>query len=179
MKTVKIILVTIILFVYTNINVAAYIPQTTGKAAVLLDGQGGRILYENNSYEKLPMASTTKIMTAIVAIEHGNLNEKITIPPEASGVEGSSIWLSAGEKHTLKDLLYALMLRSGNDAATAIAIHIGGSIEEFASMMNQTAKKIGAANTNFVNPHGLHDDQHYTTAYDLALIAAYGLKILF
>ncbi len=176
MKTVKIILVTILLFVYTNSNAAASTPQTSGKAAVLLDGQSGRILFESNSREKLPMASTTKIMTAIVALEHANLDDKINIPPEASGVEGSSIWLSAGETHTLEDLLYALMLRSGNDAATAIAFHIAGSVEEFASMMNRTAKKIGAMDTSFVNPHGLHDDHHYTTAYDLALIASYGLK---
>ncbi len=176
MKSVKIILVTILLFVYTSINVAAIAPQTSGKAAILMDGRSGRILYENNIREKLPMASTTKIMTAIVALEHGNLDDIITIPPEASGIEGSSIWLSPGETHTLKDLLYALMLRSGNDAATAIAIHIGGSVEGFVSMMNLTSRRIGAMDTNFTNPHGLHDDEHYTTAYDLALITSYGLN---
>lgn len=176
MKTVKIILVTILLFVYTNIGVAAYSPQTSGKAAILMDGQSNRILYESNSRERLPMASTTKIMTAIVALEHGKLDDQIIIPPEASGIEGSSIWLSSGETHTLEDLLYGLMLRSGNDAATAIAIHIGGSVEGFAAMMNSTAKKIGAKDTNFVNPHGLHNDEHYTTAYDLALITSHGLK---
>ncbi|HHY82062.1 MAG TPA: D-alanyl-D-alanine carboxypeptidase [Clostridiales bacterium] len=178
LKNVKIILVTLLLIVYTNISVFAdtNAPQSSGKAAVLMDGASGRILYEKNAYERLPMASTTKIMTAIVALEYGRLDDKVTIPPEASGIEGSSIWLSAGETHTLEDLLYALMLRSGNDAATAIALHIGGSIEGFAGMMNKTAKKIGAHNTHFVNPHGLHHDDHYTTAYDLALITAYGLK---
>ena len=123
------------------------------------------------------MASTTKIMTAIVALEYGKLDEVITIPPEASGVEGSSIWLSPGEQHTLEDLLYGLMLRSGNDAATAIAIHIGGSVEGFVKLMNEMANKIGAVNSNFRNPHGLPDNDHYTTAYDLALITSYGLKI--
>jgi len=161
---------------YTNIEAMAIEPQSSGKAAVLMDGGSGRILYEKNSHEKLPIASTTKIMTAIVALENGNLNDVVSIPPEASGVEGSSVWLSPGENHSLKDLLYALMLRSGNDAATAIAIHIGGSVEGFVNMMNNTAKKIGANNTHFVNPHGLHDDNHYSTAYDLALIASYALK---
>jgi D-alanyl-D-alanine carboxypeptidase (penicillin-binding protein 5/6) len=176
LKTVKFILVTTILFVYTIIGVAAYTPQTSGKASILMDGKSNRILYESNCREKLPMASTTKIMTAVVALEHGELDELVTIPLEASGIEGSSIWLSAGEVHTLEDLLYGLMLRSGNDAATAIAIHIGGSVEGFVAMMNETAKKIGAYDTHFVNPHGLHHDEHYTTAYDLALIASYGLK---
>lgn len=176
LKTVKIILVTILLLMYTNIAAIAMEPETSGKAAVLIDGSNGRILFEKNSSVKLPMASTTKIMTAIAALENGNLNDMITIPPEASGIEGSSIWLSPGETHSLRDLLYALMLRSGNDAATAIAIHIGGSVNKFVDMMNKTAKRIGAENTNFINPHGLHDDNHYSTAYDLALIASYGLK---
>ena len=176
MKIVKIILVTALLFVYTNIDVCASAPKTSGRAAILMDGGSGRVLYEHNSRERLPMASTTKIMTAIVALEYGKLEDKITIPQEASGVEGSSIWLSPGEIHSLEDLLYGLMLRSGNDAATAIALHIGGSVEGFAAIMNSMAEKIGAYDTNFVNPHGLHHDEHYTTAYDLALITSYGLR---
>ncbi len=176
MKTVKIVLVSVILLMYTSIGAYAAGINTTGTAAILMDGESNRILYGKNIHQKLPIASTTKIMTAIVALEHGELDETVIIPPEASGVEGSSIWLAAGEKHTLEDLLYALMLRSGNDAAVAIAIHISGSVEEFAELMNATAKKIGAYNTNFVNPHGLHDPNHYSTAYDLALIASYGLK---
>lgn len=177
LKTVKIILVATLLLVYTNISILAAAPDSSGKAAVLMDGSSGRVLYEKNSQQKLPMASTTKIMTAIVALEYGKLDDVITIPPEASGVEGSSIWLSPGEQHTLEDLLYGLMLRSGNDAATAIAIHIGGSIEGFAKLMNEMAYKIGAVNSNFRNPHGLPDNDHYTTAYDLALITSYGLKM--
>jgi len=177
LKNVKIILVTVLLIVYTSIGVYADedIPQSSAKSAILMD-INGRILYEKNIHERMPMASTTKIMTAIVALEYGRLDDKITIPPEASGIEGSSIWLSSGETHTLEDLLYGLMLRSGNDAAIAIALHIGGTVEEFTDMMNSMARKIGAYNTHFVNPHGLHHNDHYTTAYDLALITAYGLK---
>ena len=182
MKTVKIILVTALLFVYTNIVAFADVPdisehpECSGEAAVLMDGASGRVLYEKNSHQKLPMASTTKIMTAVTALEYGKLDDIVIIPPEASGIEGSSIWLSGGEHHTLEDLLYGLMLRSGNDAATAIALHIGGSIENFAGMMNDLARKIGAVDSNFVNPHGLHEENHYTTAYDLALITAYGMR---
>src|SRR5690606_37846576 len=111
-------------------------------------------------------ASTTKIMTALVAIESQNINRVVTIPEVAQGVEGSSIYLTAGEHLTLEELLYGLMLRSGNDAATAIAYDVGGgSIEKFVSLMNATAKRIGAYNTNFENPHGLHSDNHYTTAH--------------
>jgi D-alanyl-D-alanine carboxypeptidase (penicillin-binding protein 5/6) len=175
-KTVKIILVTALLLLYTNINVFAAAPYSSGQSAVLMDGASGRMLYGKNSRQKLPMASTTKIMTTITALEYGRPDDIVTIPPEAAGVEGSSIYLAAGEQHTLEDLLYGLMLRSGNDAATAIALHVGGSIENFAGMMNEMARKIGAKDTNFVNPHGLHDDNHYTTAYDLALITAYGMK---
>jgi D-alanyl-D-alanine carboxypeptidase (penicillin-binding protein 5/6) len=122
------------------------------------------------------MASTTKILTAIVIIENCNLEETITITKDTIGIEGSSIYLEEGEKLTIKDLLYGLMLRSGNDCAETLAKHCSGSIENFAVLMNETAKKIGANSSNFVNPHGLHNDKHYTTAYDLALISAYSIK---
>lgn len=177
MKRFKILLVSLILLLYTsNVGVKADIPILSSKSAVLMDAASGRILLENNPHQKLPMASTTKIMTAIVALEYGNLDDIVTIPPEASGIEGSSIWLSIGEEQRLEDLLYGLMLRSGNDAAMAIALHISGSVEDFSSLMNKTAKRIGANNSNFTNPHGLHDENHYTTAYDLALITSYGLR---
>lgn len=122
------------------------------------------------------MASTTKIMTAILAIENSNLSDIVTVSPRASGIEGSSLYLAAGERLTMKQLLYGLMLRSGNDAAFAIAEHVGKSAEKFADMMNRKARELGAINTNFVNPHGLHHEDHYTTAYDLALISAYAMK---
>jgi D-alanyl-D-alanine carboxypeptidase (penicillin-binding protein 5/6) len=153
-------------------------PQTAAKAAIVMDQQSGRILYEKNINEKLPMASTTKIMTILLALEYGNLNDIVTISKRACNVGGSSIWLSPGEKITLDNLLYGLMLNSGNDAATAIAEHIGGSVENFVHMMNLKASEIGASNTHFVTPSGLDIDinDHYTTAYDLALITRYAFN---
>lgn len=142
----------------------------SGKSYILIDSSTGRVLYERNGHNKMPMASTTKIMTALVALENGKLDDKIVIGNESVGVEGSSIYLREGEIITLKDMLYGLMLRSGNDSAVAIASYIGKTTEEFVSLMNKKAKSIGALNTNFINPHGLHDDLHYSTAYDMALI---------
>ncbi len=150
--------------------------ETSARAAVVMDVNSNRILYSKNMDEKLAMASTTKIMTALVAIESGRLDEKVTISKRASYMEGSSIYLREGEVHTVNDLLYAIMLRSGNDAATAVAEHIGGSAEGFAEMMNKKAREIGANNTRFANPHGLDAEGHYTTARDLALITSYALK---
>ncbi|SNX55403.1 D-alanyl-D-alanine carboxypeptidase family protein [Thermoanaerobacterium sp. RBIITD] len=154
------------------------VPQVAAKAAIVMDQNSGRILYEKNINEKLPMASTTKIMTLLLALEYGNLNDIVTVSKRAASVGGSSIWLSAGEKISLSNLLYGLMLNSGNDAATAIAEHIGGSVENFARMMNIKAKEIGAYNTNFVTPSGLDIGikDHYTTAYDLALITRYAFN---
>jgi len=142
----------------------------SGQSAILMESQTGRILFEKNAYKKLPMASTTKIMTALVAIEKGNLEENVLIRGDSVGIEGSSIYLKEKEVIKLRDLLYGLMLQSGNDAAVAIASHIGGTVEQFVDFMNIKAKEIGAVNTNFKNPHGLPDSEHYTTAYDLAMI---------
>ncbi|NLK34964.1 MAG: D-alanyl-D-alanine carboxypeptidase [Gracilibacteraceae bacterium] len=150
--------------------------ETSARAAVIMDVNSNRVLYSKNMHEKLPMASTTKIMTTLVAIESGKLDEKVTVSKRASHMEGSSIYLREGEKHTVSDLLYAIMLRSGNDSAVAVAEHIGGSVEGFAEMMNKKAREIGANNTRFANPHGLDAEGHYTTAYDLALITSYALK---
>lgn len=154
----------------------AYAVTPSAKSAVLIDLEGANILYQKNAYQKLPMASTTKIMTAICAIENGNLDDTVEVDKRAVGVEGSSMYLGYGEKITLKNLLYGLMLASGNDAAVAISIHISGSVEEFVKLMNETAKKIGAKDTSFETPNGLDGDLHYTTAYDLALITRYALK---
>lgn len=151
-------------------------PSVSAKSAVLMEKNSGRVLYIKNGHDLLPMASTTKIMTAILAIERGNMEQEVVVGKNASGVEGSSIWLSSGEKMKLKDMLYGLMLSSGNDAAIAIAEHLGGSVKGFVEMMNLKAKEIGANNTNFSNPNGLHDEGHYTTAYDLALISCYAMK---
>ncbi len=151
------------------------IPTTSAKAAVLID-LDGRLIYAHRAEEKLPMASTTKIMTALIAIEEGDPEAIVTIPKEAVGVEGSSAYLMLGEQLALRDLLYALMLNSANDAATAIAIHIAGSVEAFAERMNRKATELGLLSTHFTNPHGLDNDAHYTTAYDLARLTAYALK---
>jgi D-alanyl-D-alanine carboxypeptidase (penicillin-binding protein 5/6) len=148
----------------------------SSKAAILIDVMSGRILYEKNIKQRLPMASTTKIMTAITAIEAGSLDDIVTASIRAQNTGGSSIYLQAGEKLTLEELLYGLMLQSGNDAAVAIAEHIGGSCEGFAVLMNQKAFRIGAHDSNFVNPHGLDAKGHYTTAEDLANITAYALR---
>lgn len=148
----------------------------SAKSAILLGSSTNKVLYAKNAHEKLPMASTTKIMTAILAIENGNLADTVTVTEEAYGTEGSSMYLRLNEKICLKDLLYGLMLLSGNDAAVAIAMHIGGSVEGFALMMNEKAKAIGAHNTHFVTPNGLHDGEHYTTAYDLALITSHAMR---
>lgn len=158
-------------FTYVNADV-----NTSAKAAVVMDVKTGRVLFSKNADAKLPMASTTKIMTVLVAIESGRLSETVKVSKKASFTEGSSIYLKEGEKLTVEELLYGIMLRSGNDAATAVAEHIGGSVEGFAAMMNQKAKEIGAVNSHFVNPHGLDHPEHYTTAYDLALITSYALR---
>ena len=150
--------------------------DVSAKGAVLIESRTGKVLYAKNAHEKLPMASTTKIMTALLAIENGNLNDIVETDASAYGTEGSSIYLDYEEKISLKDLLYGLMLSSGNDAAVAIAVHIGKGTNKFAEMMNARAKSIGALNTNFVTPNGLHDENHYTTAYDLARITAVAMK---
>lgn len=150
-------------------------PGVSAQSALVLEKESGRVLYQKNSDSRLPMASTTKIMTAIVAIEQGDTSAEVEITDTAAGIEGSSMYLEAGEKMTLEELLYGLMLSSGNDAAVAIAEHFGGN-DAFVELMNQKAAEIGAKNTHFSNPNGLPDDTHYSTAYDMALLAAYGLK---
>ena len=137
-----------------------------------------KVLYSKNENTQLPMASTTKIVTAITVIENcDDLDALVTIPKSATLAEGSSIYLRANEQLTIRQLLYGLMLQSGNDAAETLALELGnGSLENFAELMNQTAKNCGAENSNFVTPHGLDDKEHYTTAYDLAKITSYALK---
>lgn len=150
-------------------------PAIHAKAAALIDVASGRILYSLNGEEPLPMASTTKIMTAIVAIEAGKLSDVVKTSKRAFAKEGSSLFLRRGEEMSLHHLLYGLMLRSGNDAAVAIAEHVGGSEEGFVYMMNDKAEMLGLEKTQFRNPHGLDADGHYTTANDLARLSAYAL----
>ena len=150
--------------------------SNSAKAAVVINGDTGEVIYAKNQSERLPMASTTKIMTGLLLCEYGNLDREITVTDEMVRVEGSSMGLLCGDKVTLHDLLYGLMLASGNDAANTIAIVIAGSCQKFAEMMNNKAKEIGLSNTSFVTPSGLDDQNHYSTAYDMALLTKYALK---
>lgn len=152
-------------------------PVIQARAAVLMDASSGRVLYAKEAGTRLPEASLTKITTAIVALENGRLTEQIRVDQEAAETPESSIWLSEGEVFSLDDLLYALMLQSANDAAAAIAKEVGGTQENFVGLMNRRAAELGALNTNFVNPHGLDDLRHYTTAYDLALLTRHALTL--
>lgn len=151
-------------------------PALSAESAILIRADNGEPIAEYNADHKSGMASTTKIMTAILAIENGDLDREITVPDQAIGVEGSSLYLKQDEKITMRDLVYGLLLQSANDAAEAIAIEIAGSIEAFADKMNQKAEELGLKNTHFTNPHGLADENHYTTARELAMIAKYALE---
>lgn len=164
-----------------SVNASVQAPSVSAEGAVLVDGSSGRVLYEKNSDKRLYPASTTKIMTALVTLE--TLDElglgpdsKVIVPVEAAGVEGSSLYLKAGEKLSLEELLYGLMLQSGNDSAEAIAVCVGGTRETFVEKMNLKAEQLGCSGTHFVNPSGLFDENHYTTAGDLAIIAAEAMK---
>lgn len=152
-------------------------PLVSAGSSIMIEASTQIVLCSSNAHQKRPMASTTKIMTALVALENcADIDETVTVPREAYGTEGSSMYLDLGEELSLRDLLYGLMLTSGNDAAIAIAVHIAGSIEAFAELMNRRAAELGALNTHFVTPNGLHDNSHYTTAYDLSLIAAAAME---
>ncbi len=170
-------LILLISAIWLNITTAYASPNIICQTAVLIDVKTGTILAEKKADQKMYPASLTKIMTAILVLERGNLSDVITIDEDTPHeIAGSHVALESGEILTTKDLLYALMLPSANDAALALAKHYGGSEEKFVKLMNEKAKEIGAYNTNFVNPHGLHDVNHYTTASDLALIAKYAME---
>lgn len=149
----------------------------TSRIALIYDRASGKILYEKNGNKQTPMASTTKIMTAIVVLENANLSDEVTIDSKAAEIGGSRLGLKKNDKITVNDLLYGLMLRSGNDAAIALATFVGGSVEGFAEMMNKKAQELGLTNSHFVVPHGLDNDGHYTTAFELAKMADYALGI--
>jgi D-alanyl-D-alanine carboxypeptidase (penicillin-binding protein 5/6) len=151
-------------------------PQVQARAAVLMDAETGQVLFAKNAHKPLPPASLTKIMTAIVVLEQCDLDAVVQASQRAVNTKASSMHLRVGEKVKVRDLLYALMLRSANDAAVALAEHAAGSVEAFATMMNEKAKSLGATRTRFVNPHGLHDPRHLSTAYDLALITRYAME---
>lgn len=156
------------------INVSAI--DISAECACLINAENNEVVYEYNGYNKHSMASTTKIMTAILALEESSGEELVTVSANASSQEGSSIYLKTGEQVAMEDLVFGMMLNSGNDAACAVAEHIGGTSEDFAVMMTNKAKEIGAQNTSFKNANGLDAEGHYSTAYDMAVITAYGLK---
>ena len=157
---------------------ALFVPcgAVSARNAILLDGQTGRVLYEKQADQQGLIASTTKIMTALVVCEQTNVLDRVRIPQEAVGIEGSSMYLKAGEVLTVQELLYGLMLHSGNDAAVALAIYCGGTVEGFAELMNDKAHRLGLKNTHFVNPNGLDSPGHYSCARDMAVLAAYAME---
>ena len=148
----------------------------SAQSAILMDAQTGRVLYEKLPDKQCLIASTTKIMTALVVCEQCNVLDRVRIPREAVGIEGSSMYLQEGEVLTVQELLYGMMLHSGNDAAVALAIYCGGTVEGFAELMNDKAHRLGMENTHFVNPNGLDSPGHYSTASDMALLAAYAME---
>lgn len=159
-----------------HVSLAATETALSAKSAILLEAESGTVLFAKDAERRLPMASTTKIMTALLALEHCKPDEAVTVPKEAVGTEGSSLYLEAGEKFRAIDLVYGLMLRSANDAAVTLAMHISGSVEKFAELMNRKAQELSLGNTHFANPHGLDEEEHFTSARDLAMLAAAAMK---
>lgn len=177
-NTIVFLLIISFLFPFISFEVfSKSLESISAKSACLMEAESGKVLYSKSADRRLPMASTTKIMTALVAIESGiSLDKIIRVPKQAVGIEGSSIYLKENEAISVSDLLYALMLESGNDAATALAIAVSGSVEGFVELMNKKADDLGLTNTHFTNPHGLNSDEHYTTARELAIIMASAVK---
>ena len=166
----------VLIYLVGNVSVYATTKEElniSAGAAILMEQSTGRVLYEKDMRKRVKIASTTKILTAIVAIENGNLSDKVTVSKKAATTGGSEVGIVAGSEVLLESLMYGMLLKSGNDCAVAIAEHIGGSVEEFAKMMNKKAYEIGAKDTNCTNPHGLDTEDNYSTAYDLALITCY------
>lgn len=162
-----------------SINYSSVIDENitiSAERAILMDKETGIVLFSKNDNEECGMASTTKIMTAIIIIENMRLDENITVTKDSVGIEGSSIYLSEGEIFTVESLLYGLLLESGNDVASALSIGMCNSVEKFVKLMNNKAKDLGMKNTNYKNPHGLSDNKHYTTARDLGILSSYALN---
>ena len=175
-KIIAAVLSCVMMFAFTPKTNAAENISLSAKAAVLIEAETGTIILAKNENQKLPMASTTKIMTTLLTLESGDLDKVYAVPDEALMTEGSSMGLCFGESVTKNELCYGMMLPSGNDAANTAALLISGSFESFAQRMNRRAAKIGMKNSNFVTPSGLHDEKHYSTAYDMALLTREALK---
>jgi len=178
LKKQSLIFVVILVLLFSCIpNETALADSVSARSAILMEQTTGRVLFEKDAHTKRRIASITKIMTAIIAIESGKMDETVTVSNRAVRTEGSSIYLKPNEKIKLEHLVYGLMLRSGNDSAVAIAEHVAGSLEGFVFLMNQKAAEIGMTNTEFANPHGLDDaENHYSTAYDMALLMRYAMQ---
>ncbi len=174
MRLFKFFVCALILVLVNNLTVSAL--ETSARASVLINAETGNVIYSNNMNERLPMASTTKIMTALLLAEQGTPERVVTASKNAVYVEGSSMGLKVGDTVSFGDLLYGILLPSGNDAANLAAISIAGSTQKFAELMNNKARELGLHNTNFVTPSGLDANGHYTTAYDLAIITAHALQ---
>ena len=182
---ISVILITLLLLSMLSVYASAtykskkstgFAERISAKASALYEPEEGQFIYEKNGDQRMPMASTTKIMTAIVVAKHCETDEVVIIGPESVGIEGSSAYLREGDEYTVLELLYALLLQSANDAATALAYYTAGGIEEFAELMNEEATTLKLENTHFTNPHGLIDSEHYTTAYDMALLTRYAIR---
>ena len=177
MKRIFIIFLVVFQLFVGNVIFATEEVKINARSAIVYDRKYKKVLYEKNMNEKVPNASTTKMLTAIVAYENADMDEVVTVSKKAANTGGSRVGLRTNDKVTLGDLMHGLLICSGNDAAVAIAEYVGGTEEEFCEMMNEKAKEIGALSTNFVTPHGLDRENHYSTAYDLALIADYAMNI--
>lgn len=175
-KGIALIIFSIIILHITSIKIYAKDLTPEARYALAMDAKSKQVLYEKNGYSITPMASTTKIITAIIAVNYGNLDEEVIISSKATSIRGSRVGYRTGEKITLRELVYGLMFKSGNDAAIAIAEHLGGSIEGFSMMMNNMAKNIGLLDSSFESPHGLDSQNHYTTTYDLALVTSKAME---
>ncbi len=176
-KTAVFLLFSLVLMLFCPHFVCADgVPSVSAKSAVLIDAESGAVLYGKDENTRRGMASTTKVMTALVALEQIALDTLVTVDPDACGIEGSSVYLFPEEEITVETLLYALMLQSANDAAEALAYAVSGSVEGFVALMNEKADSLGLSDTHFENPHGLDGKEHYTTALELAKIAAEALK---
>ncbi len=165
-----------VFFIFSHLSVGASALTVSAKHAVLLDAVNGEVLWEKDADTRAPMASTTKIMTAIAVIEALSLDADVSVPKEAVGTEGTSAYFKEGERLTVGDLLHALLLASANDAAVTLAIACDGSADAFAARMNRLASELSLKDTHFANPHGLPADDHYTTARELALLSAYAMS---
>jgi D-alanyl-D-alanine carboxypeptidase (penicillin-binding protein 5/6) len=177
-KTTVLCILTLLIALYAvpSCQAAENAPDITAKSAIVMEALTGKVLYAKAAEERRYPASTTKIMTLITALEYGNLDDMVTASENAANTEGSSLWLTQGEQLSMRNMLYGMMLVSGNDATVSVAEHIAGSVPKFAALMTEKAHAIGAIHSNFVNSSGLPDENHYTTAHDLARITAYGYQ---